>query len=152
MKNFNGCSGPMGFAVLVATVGIFAFGYLGMSYIDKHMGSNGVLLFMGIFIGIPLLIVVLILACLFALGIAKIYAGAAQSNDGSLQSMLKVYGQMIGLAKGGGRVPNEPSAPMEGWNVLPPPIDDPVKRLTDHSGWENGSTKAKVGQNMLIEG
>ena len=133
-------------------IGMLGAGYGLVTYIDKEMGSNGVFLFLGILIGIPLLLIVLALVFGYTLMTANTNARMASSNDELMQGMLATTSKIIMLAKSGGRTPSEPAAPMEGWNVLPPPIDDPVKRLTDHSGWENGSAKAKVGQNMLIEG
>lgn len=150
MKNFGGCSAPMGLAVLALVLGLFGAGYWLVTYIDQEMGSNGVFFFLGILIGIPVLVIVLVLVFGYTLMTANTNARMASSNDELMQGMLSTTSKIIMLAKSGGRSASEPAQPVDGWNVLPPPTDDPVKRLTASPSWDT-QTQTQNSNRMIVE-
>ncbi len=142
--------GALGLAALALVLGGCGGAFWIFQYIDTHMGSEGVFAALGLLVGVPFILIVVIVLGLFGLAYAKIFSGAMQSNDGALQSMFETFGKMSLLLKhqrgGQGALPDQAGQ----WIVEEPGRPDPVALLGPAQGW-NTNDRPQIGSNFLIE-
>lgn len=143
MKDWGGA---IGLAFLALVLGGCGGAFWIFQYIDEHMGSEGVFAALGLLVGVPFILIVVVILGAFGLAFAKIFSGAMQSNDGALQSMFTTFGKMTMLIKA--HRTGQPDANQ--WAVEEPGRPDPVALLGPAQGW-NTQDRPQIGSNFLIE-
>ena len=135
MKERNGGCGPaiLGIGILSA-VGLFGYaGYSLFTYADEQMGQAGVGLLLGIFIGIPVLIILIVLVGAIVLGVMHMQNRTGQHNSELMGSVFDMMGKFSSLVKHGRQ--NAPAGVLEAWREVEPEPLEPARRIEMESGW-----------------
>ena len=84
----SGCGSWFAIPLLLIVGLVGAMFYALFTYTNAYLGPNGVFLLVGIGIGLPFLLMLIVLLGVFGLGTLHLLVGAVESNDGALQKML----------------------------------------------------------------